>query len=290
MLGFFTDQGRPKRGGAERYSDLFVVAGLIAVISLMILPLPLFLLDALVALNITFAAILLLSAVYIATPLELAVFPSVLLMSTLFRLALSVATTRMILLEANAGPDHRHVREHGRGRQRGGRPRHLPHHHGRAVHGHRQGRRAGGRGRRALQPGRDARQADVDRQRLALRPADQEPGRREAARLGVGIQALRLARRRHEVRQGRLDGVDHHHLDQHHRRARHRHRPARHARRRGDADLLHPDDRRRAGRAGARAPVRDGGGPDRDAHGGRRGGDAPGRRVGDASSARVRAC
>ena len=103
MLGFFSDRGRPRRGGAERYSDLFVVAGLIAVISLMILPLPLFLLDTLVALNITFAAILLLSAVYIATPLELAVFPSVLLMSTLFRLALSVATTRMILLEADAG-------------------------------------------------------------------------------------------------------------------------------------------------------------------------------------------
>ena len=103
MLRFFSDQGRVRRGGAERYSDLFVVAGLIAVISLMILPLPLFLLDTLVALNITFAAILLLSAVYISSPLELAVFPSVLLMSTLFRLALSVATTRMILLQADAG-------------------------------------------------------------------------------------------------------------------------------------------------------------------------------------------
>lgn len=103
MIEFFSNRERSPVRGAERYSDLAVVAGLIAVIALMIMPLPLVVLDILVALNITFAAILLLSAVYIRSPLELAVFPSVLLMSTLFRLALSVATTRMILLEADAG-------------------------------------------------------------------------------------------------------------------------------------------------------------------------------------------
>ena len=103
MLRFFADRGRAPSAGASRYSDLAVVAGLVAVIALMILPLPLFLIDTLVAINITFAAVLLLSAIYVRGPLDLAVFPSVLLMSTLFRLALSVATTRLILLQADAG-------------------------------------------------------------------------------------------------------------------------------------------------------------------------------------------
>ncbi len=91
------------KGGAERYNDLLVVIGLAAIVALMIVPLPLFLIDALVAINITFACMLLLSAVYISSVIQFSVFPSLLLISTLFRLALSVATTRMILLKADAG-------------------------------------------------------------------------------------------------------------------------------------------------------------------------------------------
>ncbi|MEO0880907.1 MAG: FHIPEP family type III secretion protein, partial [Pseudomonadota bacterium] len=99
---FSTQHEQSLKSGAAKYNDLFVVAGLAAIITLMILPLPLFLIDVLVAVNITFACMLLLSAVYISSVVEFSVFPSLLLISTLFRLALSVATTRLILLQADA--------------------------------------------------------------------------------------------------------------------------------------------------------------------------------------------
>lgn len=86
-----------------RYVDLLLVAGVIAIIALMVLPLPLWLLDLLVAANIAMGVVLLLVAIYISSPLEFAVFPSVLLITTLFRLSLSIATTRQILLHANGG-------------------------------------------------------------------------------------------------------------------------------------------------------------------------------------------
>lgn len=86
-----------------RYVDLLLVTGVIAIIALMVLPLPLWLLDLLVAANIAMGVVLLLVAIYISSPLEFAVFPSVLLITTLFRLSLSIATTRQILLHANGG-------------------------------------------------------------------------------------------------------------------------------------------------------------------------------------------
>ena len=69
----------------------------------MIVPLPNWAIDILVAVNISGGILLLLLAIYISSPLEFSVFPSVLLISTLFRLALSIATTRMILLHGEAG-------------------------------------------------------------------------------------------------------------------------------------------------------------------------------------------
>jgi len=86
-----------------RYSDLILVAGIVAIVALMVLPLPRWLVDLLVAANISFGLLLLLLSLYIAAPLEFSVFPSVLLMTTLFRLSLSIATTRMILLHADGG-------------------------------------------------------------------------------------------------------------------------------------------------------------------------------------------
>ena len=74
-----------------------------AIIALMIVPLPNWAIDILVAVNISGGILLLLLAIYISSPLEFSVFPSVLLISTLFRLALSIATTRMILLHGEAG-------------------------------------------------------------------------------------------------------------------------------------------------------------------------------------------
>ncbi|HET9644245.1 MAG TPA: flagellar biosynthesis protein FlhA, partial [Burkholderiaceae bacterium] len=90
-------------GGRSRYSDLLLVAGVVAVLAMMVLPLPPLLIDALVGLNIAIGVVLLLVSLYIVSALEFSVFPSVLLITTLFRLALSIATTRLILLHGHAG-------------------------------------------------------------------------------------------------------------------------------------------------------------------------------------------
>lgn len=87
----------------SRYSDLLLVAGVCVVLATMVLTLTPLLIDALVAVNIVIGALLLLVALYVATPLEFSVFPSVLLITTLFRLAVSIATTKLILLEGHAG-------------------------------------------------------------------------------------------------------------------------------------------------------------------------------------------
>jgi type III secretion protein V len=103
MSDYFRSASTTRESALARYSDLLLVAGVIAIVALMVLPLPLWLIDLLVAANIASGLLLLLLALYIGSPLEFSVFPSVLLMTTLFRLSLSIATTRMILLHADAG-------------------------------------------------------------------------------------------------------------------------------------------------------------------------------------------
>ena len=88
---------------ASRRSDLLIAVYLVVVIFMMILPLPTLLVDVLIALNIATAVILLMVGVYIVSPLEFTGFPAVLLLTTLSRLALSVTTTRLILLQGDAG-------------------------------------------------------------------------------------------------------------------------------------------------------------------------------------------
>ncbi|MFM2591214.1 type III secretion system export apparatus subunit SctV [Vibrio sp. TBV020] len=83
--------------------DLVLAVLLIAVVFMMILPLPTWLVDVLIATNLTFAVVLLMMAIYIHTPLEFTAFPSLLLLTTLFRLSLSITTTRLILLQGDAG-------------------------------------------------------------------------------------------------------------------------------------------------------------------------------------------
>lgn len=90
-------------GSSRSYSDLVLVAGVVAIIGLMILPLPMVAIDALVAFNILVGVGLLLIAIYIPAPVAFSSFPSVLLLTTLFRLALSIAITRSILLNADGG-------------------------------------------------------------------------------------------------------------------------------------------------------------------------------------------
>ena len=103
LSGYFATADQPREGLIARFSDLFLVAGIVAIVALMVLPMPLWLIDLLVAVNIASGLVLILIAVYVGGALEFSVFPSVLLMTTLFRLALSIATTRMILLHADGG-------------------------------------------------------------------------------------------------------------------------------------------------------------------------------------------
>ncbi len=85
-------------------ADTFVAFGLVLVLMLMILPLPSMLLDIFLSLNITIALLILIIALYTSRALDFAVFPSVLLITTLFRLSLNVASTRLILLHGDEGP------------------------------------------------------------------------------------------------------------------------------------------------------------------------------------------
>jgi type III secretion protein V len=94
----------PGRGGwIARHSDLILAAGVIAIVAMMIVTLPPLLIDTLVVIGLLGGVTLVLLALYIRTPIEFSAFPSVLLLSTLFRLALGVATTRAILLDGHAG-------------------------------------------------------------------------------------------------------------------------------------------------------------------------------------------
>ncbi len=86
-----------------RQGEILLSAGLLASLGVMLVPLPTVLLDMLLALNLAQATLLLLITLNARHPLELSVFPSLLLLLTLFRLTLNVATTRLILLEADAG-------------------------------------------------------------------------------------------------------------------------------------------------------------------------------------------
>jgi type III secretion protein V len=87
----------------KRYGDVVLALGVMAIMCLMVLRLPTTVIDILVAVNIACGVALLLIALYVPHPVAFNSFPSVLLISTLFRLSLSVATTRVILLDGDAG-------------------------------------------------------------------------------------------------------------------------------------------------------------------------------------------
>jgi type III secretion protein V len=155
-------------------ADMLLACVVLSVVGMMILPLPTMLLDVLVAANIAVAVLLLLVAMYVRSGLELSAFPTILLVTTLYRLALNVASTRLILLQADAGEViARSVTSWCRATTWWAPC--LPDPHAHPVPGHRQGRRACGRGGRALHPRRHARQADVDRRGAAQRRP--QPGR-----------------------------------------------------------------------------------------------------------------
>lgn len=83
--------------------DALMGIGVVVILSVMLLPLPSQFLDLLLVLNVSTALIILLTAIYSAKPLDFVIFPSVLLVTTLFRIALNVASTRLVLLKGHEG-------------------------------------------------------------------------------------------------------------------------------------------------------------------------------------------
>lgn len=91
----------------EKYTkntDLFIAFGLLLIIGMMIIPLPPVLLDVALSFSLGLSLLILLTAIYIKKTLDFTSFPSLLLMTTLFRLSLNVATTRLILTHGHEGP------------------------------------------------------------------------------------------------------------------------------------------------------------------------------------------
>ena len=85
-------------------TDILAAFGLVSILLIMIMPIPALLLDLLLAMNITIGLLILIISLYIVKAVEFSIFPSILLTTTLFRLALNVASTRLILLHGDEGP------------------------------------------------------------------------------------------------------------------------------------------------------------------------------------------
>ena len=84
-------------------SDIILAFGLILMLGLMLIPLPAGILDFLLALNITLSVLVMIVSLYINSPLDISIFPGLLLVLTLFRLGLNISSTRLILIEGYAG-------------------------------------------------------------------------------------------------------------------------------------------------------------------------------------------
>jgi flagellar biosynthesis protein FlhA len=95
----------PSAMGLLRSGEVLLAAGVMGILLVMVFPLPKPLLDLLLAFNITISVLIMMVALYIVQPLEFSVFPTMLLVATLFRLSLNVASTRLILLHGHEGPD-----------------------------------------------------------------------------------------------------------------------------------------------------------------------------------------
>ncbi len=92
-----------RRPGLLAGGDIYLAVAVVVVVGMMVLPLPPTLLDILISVNIGLALTVLLVAMYIREPLQFSVFPSLLLVATLFRLGLNVSATRQVLLHGYAG-------------------------------------------------------------------------------------------------------------------------------------------------------------------------------------------
>ena len=90
------------RGGMQQLAGPLLI---LIILSMMVLPLPAFVLDLMFTFNIAVSVMVMLVAMYTRKPLDFSVFPTILLVTTLLRLSLNVASTRIVLLEGHTGPD-----------------------------------------------------------------------------------------------------------------------------------------------------------------------------------------
>ncbi len=89
--------------GIQQKEGIVVAVSVVAILGIMMLPVPPLVLDLLLSLSISISIIIIITGIYIKNPLDFSVFPSLLLIITLYRLALNVASTRLILLRGNEG-------------------------------------------------------------------------------------------------------------------------------------------------------------------------------------------
>lgn len=97
------DQGRSLLSNIARHSDVAMALLVMGIIGVLVLPIPTMLLDFALAFNVAFSIVILIATLYITSPLDLSVFPGMLLIITLIRLSLNVASTRLILNDGYAG-------------------------------------------------------------------------------------------------------------------------------------------------------------------------------------------
>lgn len=88
----------------SRQGDILLAGGVVIILFVMLVPLPTMLLDIMLAFSISFGLVILVTSMFMTSPLEFSIFPSILLITTLMRLALNVASTRIILLHGDEGP------------------------------------------------------------------------------------------------------------------------------------------------------------------------------------------
>jgi flagellar biosynthesis protein FlhA len=91
--------------GKLRHGDVTLALGVTAILIVLIMPMPVWLLDAGFAISITFSVMVLMTCLFIPRPIDFSSFPTVLLLATMLRLALNLASTRLILAEGHTGPD-----------------------------------------------------------------------------------------------------------------------------------------------------------------------------------------
>lgn len=89
----------------QQRGDVFVAVCVVSILGVMMLPIPPFILDILLSLSISLSIVILITGINIKKPIDFSVFPSILLMTTLFRLSLNIASTRLVLLRGNEGID-----------------------------------------------------------------------------------------------------------------------------------------------------------------------------------------